>query len=233
MAEKLQSEPLSGACPMRITIIDEHTLLVDALALVLEGAGYMVAKVEPRRPEASMATVLAAGLQCGGRLVLLGTVPGCLDTDFVAPLTAAGAVVVILANGAEEHLWGAAIQQGAKDVLPRSCSLEELVTVTRRVRDGLPLMGPQRRGALMAAARAERREARAIHVRLGRLTRREMQVLGSLMSGQDVRTIARAHVVVEATVRSQIKSILSKLEVNSQISAVGAAHRVAWRLPEQ
>jgi DNA-binding NarL/FixJ family response regulator len=38
-------------------------------------------------------------------------------------------------------------------------------------------------------------------------------------------------VVAEATVRTQVKSILAKLEVSSQLAAVGLAHRVGWRPP--
>jgi two-component system, NarL family, nitrate/nitrite response regulator NarL len=48
------------------------------------------------------------------------------------------------------------------------------------------------------------------------------------MDGSQVRDIARTSVVSEATVRTQVKSILAKLETNSQIAAVGAAHRVGW-----
>ena len=36
--------------------------------------------------------------------------------------------------------------------------------------------------------------------------------------------------VSEATVRTQVKSILSKLEVSSQLAAVGMANQVGWRL---
>eukprot|EP01032_Pedospumella_encystans_P035196 gene35196-39812_t len=42
------------------------------------------------------------------------------------------------------------------------------------------------------------------------------------MLGHAVRDIARTFVVSEATVRTQVKSILSKLEVSSQLAAVAA-----------
>jgi DNA-binding NarL/FixJ family response regulator len=46
-----------------------------------------------------------------------------------------------------------------------------------------------------------------------------------------VREIARSAVVSEATVRTQVKSILAKLEFSSQIAAVGAAYKISWRPP--
>jgi hypothetical protein len=38
-------------------------------------------------------------------------------------------------------------------------------------------------------------------------------------------------VVSVATVRTQVKSILAKLEVTSQLAAVGLAHQVDWKAP--
>ena len=51
------------------------------------------------------------------------------------------------------------------------------------------------------------------------------------MDGSTVREIATTSVVSEATVRTQVKSILGKLEVSSQLAAVGLAHHVGWHHP--
>ena len=58
---------------------------------------------------------------------------------------------------------------------------------------------------------------------------REREVLAQLMRGTTVRDIARDSVVSEATVRTQVKSILAKLKVASQLAAVGLAHDIGWR----
>ena len=60
---------------------------------------------------------------------------------------------------------------------------------------------------------------------------RESEVLGHLMKGRAVREIAGLSVVSEATVRTQVKSILAKLEVSSQLAAVGLAHEIGWQAP--
>jgi DNA-binding NarL/FixJ family response regulator len=223
-----------GPRPVRITIIDGHLLFADSLAMVLEREGYLVTVIDPRVPQASMAKVLAAALRSSGRLVLLEHHLGQLGDGLrlVAPLTAAGATVVLLTDSTDQARWAAAVHQGAKDVLHKSCSLEELVSTAGRARDGLPLMSREQRGTLIEAALFNRDEARAIRARLDRLTRREMEVLGALMNGDLVQEIARTNVVAVATVRTQVKSILYKLELQSQIAAVSAAHRAAWRPPE-
>ena len=71
-----------------------------------------------------------------------------------------------------------------------------------------------------------RRSARtSARERLARLTPRERVVLDGLADGFRIHDIAAADVVSEATVRTQVKSILSKLEVRSQLAAVLLLHR--------
>jgi two-component system, NarL family, nitrate/nitrite response regulator NarL len=55
------------------------------------------------------------------------------------------------------------------------------------------------------------------------LTHREREVLAELMDGRSAETIAAMCDVSISTVRSQIKSILQKLGVNSQLAAVALA----------
>jgi DNA-binding NarL/FixJ family response regulator len=74
---------------------------------------------------------------------------------------------------------------------------------------------------------------RALRQRFDLMSRREAEVLGLLMEGMTVSEIARARVVSESTVRSQVKAILSKLDVGSQLTAVGRAHQIGWRPPGQ
>ena len=68
-----------------------------------------------------------------------------------------------------------------------------------------------------------------LRARLARLSTRESEILGHLMAGRTVGDIARACFVSEATVRTQVRSILMKLEVSSQIAAVGLAYTADWR----
>jgi DNA-binding NarL/FixJ family response regulator len=60
------------------------------------------------------------------------------------------------------------------------------------------------------------------------LTPRERAVLAELMEGHPAEAIARNGWVAVSTVRSQIKAILQKLGVNSQLAAVAMARQVEW-----
>ncbi len=218
---------------MRVTVIDRSRLLADSLALILEREGYLVTTIDIGTEGSSSAKVLASGLRSAARLVFLDHHLGSAGDGvrLVSPLTVAGAAVVVLTETVDRPRWGRAVGSGARGVLPKTCALTSVLQTARRVRDGLPLLSSTHRAALIAAAEAEREEIRSIRVQLDRLTRREVQILSALMAGNTVNQIARTDVVAVGTVRSQVKSILSKLDKSSQIGAVSAAHRVAWRPP--
>ena len=56
-------------------------------------------------------------------------------------------------------------------------------------------------------------------------------MLGRLREGLTVTEIAASSCVSEATVRTQVKAILAKLGVTSQLAAVGATYRAGWTPP--
>ncbi len=60
------------------------------------------------------------------------------------------------------------------------------------------------------------------------LTPREAEVLRHLAAGLPAAAIASSSHVSEATVRTQIRAVLSKLGVQSQLQAVAVARRAGW-----
>ena len=108
----------------------------------------------------------------------------------------------------------------------------------RQVRFGIPATsragntGARKAQELGEAWVTERSHLVDLQGRLDQLTVREREVLAHLMHGRTVREIASVGVVSEATVRTQVKAILAKLDVTSQIAAVGLAHQVGWRPPQ-
>jgi DNA-binding NarL/FixJ family response regulator len=90
---------------------------------------------------------------------------------------------------------------------------------------GHPVMSPETRGRLIDAARARDAERREVVAKLARLTPREREVLAELARGRRAQAVADHYVVSLATVRTQIRSVLSKLEVGSQLEAVALYRR--------
>ena len=74
--------------------------------------------------------------------------------------------------------------------------------------------------ALLDELRLDRASTSRAHATFERLTNHEALVLGSLIDGLSAEEIAESHFVALTTVRSQIRAVLQKLGVRSQLAAV-------------
>jgi DNA-binding NarL/FixJ family response regulator len=214
-----------------VLIIEDHELLAESLELTLSLEGHEVRRLELPEAGGSIATLRSAALRANPRTVLLDLDLGRFGDGMalIAPLARAGANVVVVTASTDRGRWGACVRQGARKVLSKGRPLQEALATVRRLHQGLPVMSTQELESLLDAYRDERLATEDVRRRLEMLTPREKQVLGRLIEGHSVRDIARASVVSEATVRTQVKSILGKLEVSSQLAAVGLAHQIGWQ----
>jgi DNA-binding NarL/FixJ family response regulator len=121
-------------------------------------------------------------------------------------------------------MQGAALAEGAHGVFLKNGSLESLCHSIADLTAGQTLLRPSERDALVAQAG---RRADAV-AKIDRLSNREREVLVALVDGQSAETIAKHQFVALGTVRSHIRSILRKLDVNSQLAAVAIARRAGF-----
>lgn len=226
------SSPSSPADPPRVAIVEDHVLLAEALAMALGAEGFDVRRVVPAHDGMSTALLLSTVMRTRPEIVMLDLDLGRSGDGvrLIAPLARAGARVVVVTGSADRARWGECVRHGARTVLSKGRPLREVVATVRRVHEGFPVMAPREREDLLRLFAERRRDLEELSTRLERLTRREQQVLDQLVAGRTVREIAELAVVAEATVRTQVKSILAKLEVSSQLAAVGIAHRAGWSL---
>jgi DNA-binding NarL/FixJ family response regulator len=90
-------------------------------------------------------------------------------------------------------------------------------------------MPAARRRQLVEGYLARSAERRELLAKLERLTQREREVLALLADGQRAQAVADHFVVSLATVRTQIRAVLTKLEVGSQLEAVALYRRTIER----
>jgi two-component system nitrate/nitrite response regulator NarL len=225
------SEATTTRSDYRVLIIEDHALFAESLELALTLEGYDARRLPGTEEGGSLATVRAAALNARPRLVILDLDLGRLGDGvaLIAPLARAGANVVVVTASEERSRWGACMRQGARKVLSKSEPLQEVLGTVRRLHHGLPVVTTDELRSLVQAWQQESSSVVDMRRRLSLLTPREREVLSALSEGRAVREIARDSVVSEATVRTQVKSILAKLEVSSQLAAVGMAHHVGWR----
>ncbi|QYJ04207.1 response regulator transcription factor [Nocardioides panacisoli] len=214
----------------RITIVEDHVLFAETLAVALQVEGHEVRRIALEGEHRDVSSLLPLVLRTRPTMVLLDLDLGSHGNGMrlVEPLVAEGITVIIMTGSGEPARWGESVALGARKVMSKATPLNDVLATIRRINEGLPVTTVEERGQMVRAWHRERHEVRDARSRMERLTRRESEVLAHLIEGRQVREIARHSVVSEATVRTQVKSILAKLEVSSQVAAVGVARRAGW-----
>jgi two-component system, NarL family, nitrate/nitrite response regulator NarL len=228
------SHPTTSRSNLRIVILEDHVLFAESLELALSVEGYDVRRVMIPEREQSPGALITTVTRQRPRVALLDLDLGQFGNGekLIAPLAYAGVNVVVVTASVDRARWGEAVRFGARKVLSKSRPLNDILGTVRRINQGLQVMTREEREELLHAWATDRAHLVDLQGRLDLLTIREREVLAHLMKGRTVREIATVGVVSEATVRTQVKAILAKLDVTSQIAAVGLAHQVGWRPPQ-
>lgn len=218
---------------VRVVIIEDHDLFAETLEIALSMEGYDVHRLPAPGPTASTKLLLSTVARLNPRVVLLDLDLGPFGdaSRLITPMARDGANVVVVTAATDRARWGGCLYYGARKVVTKNRPLNEIMSTVRRLSQGLPVQDRLEREELLRVWRDQHQFHEQTRARIDSLTTREREVLGHLMDGQTVRDIARSSVVSEATVRTQVKSILAKLQVSSQLAAVGMAHQIDWRPP--
>lgn len=210
---------------MRVLLVDDHPIVVDALAmsLKLEGLDVEVS------PDLDVDAIVGRAKNNPPDVVLLDLDLGGSDsTPLVRPLTGLGARVVMVTGERDAVRLGQCIEAGALGIVSKNVPFAKLQEAVLDAIGGRNVMPEAERISLLDAAAQYRREEQARMAPFESLTKRERTVLGHLVDGRSADEIAAAEFVSLATVRSQIQSTLRKLQVNSQLAAVALAKQHRW-----
>ncbi len=214
---------------MRILVIEDHVLLAQCLAVSLRQEDHAVHVTAP----ASDAEVVEAASAFDPTLVLL-------DLDFgdgrtglplIGPLSELGAWVVMLTGVTDRMRLAECVEAGAVGIIDKTVRFDKLLDALAEIAGLGALMSTSQRQELLAELRRYRAQLRRRLRPFEKLTQRERQVLRHLQAGLNSEEIAQRDFVSITTVRTQIRAILQKLGVRSQLSAVAAA-RDADRLTQ-
>jgi two-component system, NarL family, nitrate/nitrite response regulator NarL len=213
-----------------VLVVEDHPLVATGLQLALQARDWQVATTSG--PTADAVIDLAAELRpdCVLLDLHLGDDLGT-GIGLIAPLRAAGARVVMLTAETDMFLLASCVEAGAEGWIGKDAFLDEIVRSVERVLAGLPLVGRAQREVLLDDLRLRRESLNRALSPFERLTPRESAVLGALVDGLSADEIAERDFVALTTVRSQIRAILQKLGVRSQLAAVALANRSGWAPP--
>jgi DNA-binding NarL/FixJ family response regulator len=211
----------------RVVLVDDHQLLAQslALALQLEGVECRVAELADRD------ALVREVVDDPPDLVLLDLELGGAIGDgstLVPAFVRAGCRVLVVSASTDQDQVCRALELGAIGAVRKDVAFTQLLDAALAAARGDQLISEGERLRLIAEARSRRSRRLEALAPFERLSAREAAVLRELAAGRSVGAIAGSWFVSEATVRSQVRAVLTKLGVTSQLEAVAQAHRAGW-----
>lgn len=202
---------------MKVLVIDDHPLILDALAQLLPQLG---PDVTVRGAADARDAVAILDNEPDVALVLLDlALPGTRGLDFLSDLKLdyPGIPIVVLSATHDRATVMAALAAGAHGFIPKTADASLLLEAVRRVRTGEVYIAPD---ATMPAGDGVRITADALG-----LTARQADVLKLLVQGKPNKLICRDLRLSEGTVKVHVSAILKALHVHSRAQAVAVLAR--------
>ncbi|MFT3668857.1 MAG: response regulator transcription factor [Pseudoxanthomonas sp.] len=198
--------------PIRILTVDDHPLLREGIAAVIEGQSDMQLVGEA----ANGVEALQVFRDCRPDVTLMDLqMPEMNGVDAIGAIHREfpDAKVVVLTTYQGDAQALRAFKAGASGYLLKSMLRRELVDTIRSVHAGRRRIPPE-----IAAGIAE-------HASDDALTSREIEVLRQVADGNGNKRIAHLLSISEETVKAHMKNILAKLDANDRTHAVTIAVR--------
>jgi two-component system nitrate/nitrite response regulator NarL len=216
----------------RVLVVEQHSLLAAGLELALSERSWTV----ETSTGSSADDVVQHITDFQPRCVLLDLNPRNgvgSGIDLIRPAVSLGTSVVMLTAERRRAVLAACLEAGAAGWIKVTADLDDVDSTLSDVVAGRPIIGRTERAQLLELLRVERAAALRAQATFSQLTQREALVLAALTQGLSADEIAQAHFVALTTVRSQIRSILQKLGVRSQLAAVALADNHRALLPHE
>lgn len=210
---------------VRVLLVDDQALVRSGLRMMLEAQPdiEVVGEAEDGRDAVSAVRKLSP------RVVLMDIrMPHVDGVEATRALVASGlagreaAQVLILTTFGLDDIVRDALQAGAAGFILKDIAPKELVAAVRRVASGDAVLDPTvtRQVVELARKRPVSRDAAVLES----LTARERTVLEELAVGQSNAEIGRRLHIVEDTVKTHVKHVLMKLNLDNRVQAAVLAY---------
>jgi len=195
-----------------VLLVDDHPVVRSGLRAVLDTDDVQVVGEAASGEEALELSALLHPDVVLCDLRLGAGIDGIQTTAALRALTPAPAVLMLTTFDRDAEIRGA-IEAGAAGYLLKEVAPELIIDGIRRAARGEMVLAPELAARLLEGMRSP----------LPRLTDRETEALRLLATGSANREIARTLFVTEATVKSHLAHIFTKLDVDSRSRAIHVA----------
>ncbi len=212
-----------GRVTLRILLLDDHRMLLEALAARLGAEADLV--VDIREP-AGVETVVAAAVRSRTDVVVLEVSP--LDDERRALITALrrrlpDTHLVVLSADEDALTAGEVARLGVEGWVSKEADVGELVAMIRGAAQGRAWFPPEQLAAVLDRLREDALRARSRSGPLDGLTDREREILAAMVCGEATVSLARRLHLSVNTVRRHVGNIYAKLGVHGRLEAVTLA----------
>jgi DNA-binding NarL/FixJ family response regulator len=222
---------------IRVLLVDDQPLLRMGFRLILEGETDL--EIVGEASDGAEGVMLVAELAPDVVLmdVRMPVLDGIEATRAIIESGSSSRIIILTTFDLDEYAF-AGLQAGASAFLLKDVDPEELVNAVHLVASGDAVVAPRvtqrlletyvrtRGNGVKPPARTPARDPL-----LDELTPRELEVLGAIAEGLSNAEIARRFFLSEATVKTHVRRILTKLQVRDRVQAVVYAYETGLVIP--
>jgi len=232
--------------PVRVLVVDDQELVRSGFCVILDAAEGITVVGEAANGEAAVAAVAASrpdvvlmdirmpgmdGLEATRLITQRPPATRAGGDGSAAPVSPAAPKVVMLTTFDLDDYVYEALRAGASGFLLKDSPRHDLIAAVRAAAAGDALLAPSVTRRLIEAFARRPPEVAPAPSKLASLTSRERDVLLLLARGRSNAEIATALFVSEATVKTHVGNLLSKLGLRDRVQAVILAYETGLIIP--
>lgn len=214
---------------IRVLLVDDQSMIRAGLRMILESTDDIVVVGEAADGDEALVQTRAADPDVVLMDVQMPVLDGIEATQRLQDENIRARIIVLTTFERDDYLFGA-LSAGASGFILKNSPPEELVRAVRTVAHGDALLDPAVTRRVIGNLAAPR-SPNAAPDRIGDLSDREREVFLGLARGRSNAELAAELYLGEATVKTHVSSVLSKLALRDRVQAVIYAYEHGIVLP--